>query len=116
MKKLLTILAILVGNAVYAQNIFKAIINDDKTKLPLTGATAIITSLKREATADTAGKIIIKDIPNGKIEVTFNFVGYLSQDKTLNFPLKDTTTVLEIYLEPLAGELAEVAIQTIRTN
>lgn len=116
MKKLLTILAILVGNAVYAQNTFKAIIKDDKTKLPLTGAITIIASLKKGATADTAGKINIKNIPNGKIEITFSLVGYIPQDKTLNFPLKDTTVALEIYLEPLAGELAEVVIQTTRTN
>jgi outer membrane receptor for ferrienterochelin and colicins len=116
MKKLLIILFILVCNSVYAQNIFKAVIKDDKTKLPLAGATAVINSLKKGATADTAGYITINNIPGGKFEITFSFVSYLSQDKTITFPQKNAAGILEIYLEPLAGELAEVTVQTTRTN
>ncbi len=116
MKKLLTILAILAGNAVYAQNIFKAVIKDDDTKKPLTGASAVITSLKIGATADTAGNIVIKNIPNGKLEITFSFVGYISKDMTIDFPKENGGKSIEILLEPLAGELAEVRVQTTRTN
>jgi len=115
MKKILTILAILVCNSVCAQNTFKAIIKNDDTKKNLPGATLVITSLNKGATADTSGTIIINNIPDGKIEITFSFVGYISQDKTIGFPLKNSEP-LEIDLEPLAGELAEVAIQTTRTN
>jgi outer membrane receptor for ferrienterochelin and colicins len=115
MKKLLTILAVLACNAVYAQNIFKAIIRDDDTKKTLTNATAIITALNKGATADTSGAVTLDNIPNGKIEITFSFVGYITQDKVIDFPLKNNYP-LEIDLEPLAGELAEVAIQTTRTN
>jgi outer membrane receptor for ferrienterochelin and colicins len=116
MKKLLTILAILAGNALYAQNIFKAVIKDDDTKKPLTGASATITSLKTGATADTTGNIMINNIPNGRVEVTFSFVGYISKDMTIDFPQKDGGKSIEISLEPLAGELAEVRVQTTRTN
>jgi iron complex outermembrane receptor protein len=116
MKKLLVIIFILVCNIVHAQNILKAVIKDDKTKLPLAGATAVITSLKKGVTADTAGQIIINNIPNGKVEIMFSFVGYLPQAKTINFPAKNAAEALEIYLEPLTGELAEVTIQTTRTN
>ena len=69
MQKILTLLAILVCNAVYAQNTFKAIIKDDDTKKPLTGATAIITSLKKGSTADTSGQIFINNIPDGRVQV-----------------------------------------------
>ncbi len=116
MKKLLAIILIPVCNIVHAQNVLKAVIKDDKTKLPLAGAAAVIASLKKGITADTAGQIIINNIPNGKVEITFSFVGYLPQAKTINFPAKNAAEALEIYLEPLAGELEEVTIQTTRTN
>jgi outer membrane receptor for ferrienterochelin and colicins len=116
MKKLLTIIAMLVCNAVYAQNTIKAVIRDDKTKLPLAGATGVITSLKKGGIADTAGTIIFTNIPNGRVEITFSFVGYIAQDKTIDLPPRNAGTALEIYLEPLAGELAEVMVQTTRTN
>lgn len=99
-----------------AQNTLKLIIKDDKTKLALPGATVYIAGLKKGATADTAGKITLANIPNGKFELKFSFVSYLAQDKTFTFPLKDSDAVSEIYLEPQAGELAEVVIQTTRTN
>jgi len=116
MKKLFILLGVLLCNTVYAQNTFKAVVKDDDTKTPLTGATAVITSLKIGSTADTSGLVIINNIPNGKYEVTFNFVGYISKDVTVTFGGNNTEKQLEIYLEPLAGELAEVTIQTTRTN
>jgi iron complex outermembrane receptor protein len=116
MKKLFILLAILLCNTVYAQNTFKAVVKDDDTKMPLAGATAVITSLKIGATADTSGVVIINNIPNGKYEITFNFVGYISKDVAVTFGGNNTEKQPEIYLEPLAGELAEVTIQTTRTN
>lgn len=116
MKKIFTIFAILAYSTVYAQNTFKAVIKDDKTKQPLIGATVIITSLHKGATADTTGTVIISNIPDGKLELTFSFIGYIPQDRVINFPLKNPVEALEIYLEPLAGELAEVIVQTTRTN
>lgn len=116
MKKLFILLGVLLCNTVYAQNTFKAVVKDDDTKTPLTGATAVITSLKIGSTADTSGLVIINNIPNGKYEITFNFVGYISKDVTVTFGGNNTEKQSEIYLEPLAGELAEVTIQTTRTN
>ena len=43
-------------------------------------------------------------------------VGYLPQEKTFVLPLKNIEPVIEVYLEPMAGELAEVVVQTNRTN
>jgi len=109
-------LAILVGNTVYAQNTFKAVVKDDDTKKPLAGATAVINALKTGATADTSGQVLIHNIPNGKLEITFNYVGYISKDVTVTFDGNNTDEPMEVCLEPLAGELAEVTIQTTRTN
>ena len=116
MKFYLLLFAILACHISYAQNTFKAVVKDDKTKLSLPGATATITALNLGATADTAGNITITNIPDSKFEVKFSFVGYFGQSKTITFPLKNPDEVMEIYLEPQSGELAEVTIQTTRMN
>ncbi|OCX51034.1 collagen-binding protein [Mucilaginibacter sp. PPCGB 2223] len=113
---LLLLLAIMAGHIACAQNTLRAIVKDDKTKQPLPGATLYIADLKKGATADTSGRIILSNIPDGKYELKFSFISYFGQDKTLVFPLKNPDEVLEIYLEPQSGELAEVVVQTTRTN
>jgi outer membrane receptor for ferrienterochelin and colicins len=116
MKFNLLLFAILAGHLSHAQNTFKASVKDDKTKLPLPGATATITSLNVGGKADTSGQITITNVPDGKYEVRFSFVGYLRQNKTIILPLKNPDEIMEIFLEPQSGELAEVTIQTTRTN
>ena len=116
MKFYLILFTILACQIAYAQNTFKAVVKDDKTKLPLPGATATITSLNLGGTADTSGRITVTNIPDGKYEVKFSFVGYFGQDKTIILPLKNPDEVMEVFLEPQSGELAEVTIQTTRTN
>ncbi|MDB5109954.1 MAG: collagen-binding protein, partial [Mucilaginibacter sp.] len=116
MKFYLFILALLAYHITCAQNTFKAVIKDDKTKQALPGAIATLTALNQGATANETGQITITNIPNGKFEIKFSLVGYLQQDKSITFPLKNPDDILEIYLEPQSGELAEVTVQTTRTN
>ncbi len=99
-----------------AQNTLRAVIKDDKTKLPMPGASVYIADLKKGATADTAGRIVLTNIPNGKFELTFSFITYFGQDKTLTFPLKNPDEIIEVYLEPQSGLLNEVTVQTTRTD
>ena len=114
-RSLLLLTALLYITAAFGQNTFNAIIRDDKTKLPLTGASATIPDLKIGTIADTAGMITLK-VPNGKFEIEFSFVGYGKVEKVLTFPMQDAATITEIFLEPQGGELTEVTIQTTRTN
>lgn len=116
MKYYLLLCALLAYHITSAQNTLRAVIKDDKTKLALPGATVYIADLKKGATADTAGKITLTNIPNGKFELKFSFISYLGQERTLSFPLKNPGEILEVYLEPQSGELAEVVIQTTRTG
>jgi len=116
MKKILLIIALLACQKLYAQNTIKFVIKDDNTKQPLIGATAFIKATKQGKIADTVGTVTLSNLPNGPVEITFSFVGYLSAEKTYTFPLKSLTPQIEIFLEPLAGELAEVMVQTTRTN
>ncbi|MBW4889710.1 TonB-dependent receptor [Mucilaginibacter sp. HMF5004] len=116
MKKLLLLLpALLYITMAYGQNTFRAIIRDDKTKQPLIGASAYIAALKLGTTTDTTGHLTLS-VPNGNFEIVFSYIGYSKTDKGITFPMKNPDSVTEIYLEPQGGELAEVTIQTTRTN
>jgi outer membrane receptor for ferrienterochelin and colicins len=115
MKKLILLL-LFTSNWAVAQNTFKAIIRNDKTQQTLPGATIYIPELKTGATADTSGMVILTNLPNGKTEIRFSFVGLMPQEKTFTFPLKKPGEVFIIGLEPSPDDMAEVVIQSTRTN
>lgn len=114
MKYLLLILFAGVLNA-KAQNTFRAIIKDQETKEPLTGATAVVEGLNIGAASDMNGNVIITDIPPGKQVIAFSFIGYETRRDTFNFPLNNAE-VREIHLSPSAGHLEETVIEATRTN
>lgn len=116
MRKIYLWVVLLLSFSARAQYTLRLIVKDDATKLPLAGATATIAGLKTAAAADTGGHIIFKNIPSGKYEVKVSMVGYLSENKELALPLKTESQIIEIYLEPMSGELNEVVIQTNRTG
>jgi len=99
-----------------AQNTFKALIRNDRTKEALKGATVSIPALKVSAVSDTSGLVIINNIPNGQFDIEITFVGFNRQEKAFSFPLQTPGQVIEFGLEPQADELAEVTIQSTRTN
>jgi outer membrane receptor for ferrienterochelin and colicins len=63
MKFYLLLFATLACHLSHAQNTFKAVVKDDKTKLPLPGAMATITSLNLGGKADTTGQITVTIFP-----------------------------------------------------
>ena len=99
-----------------AQNTFKAKIINAITKKALRGATISIPDLKINTSADTSGLITINNIPDGKFGVEISFTGFLNSDNIYSFPQKNLEQIMEISLSPSTGELAEVIIQTTRTN
>jgi iron complex outermembrane receptor protein len=115
MKKLLLMSTIvLCALYTYAQNTFKAVLRDEKTKAVLSAASCYIEKLKKGASTDTNGSVIITDIPNGKFEIEFTFTGYEEKQKEFSFPVADT--IYEIDLEAKEQELEEVTVQTTRSN
>ncbi|MDB5117426.1 MAG: TonB-dependent receptor plug [Mucilaginibacter sp.] len=106
----------LLSHWIMAQNTFKAKVINDQTKATLKGATAFIPDLKISAAADTSGLITIPNIPNGKFEIEITYVGFAKSEKVYIFPQKSPDQILEVSLEPATGELAEVTVQTTRTN
>jgi outer membrane receptor for ferrienterochelin and colicins len=115
-QSLIIISCILCSHISIAQNTFKALIRNDRTGEVLKGATVTILSLKLSAISDTLGVIIMNNIPNGKFEIQITYVGFSKQQKVFTFPLAHPNEEIEFGLEPQPGELAEVTIQTTRTN
>ena len=115
MKKLIILIISGLPFFAKAQNTFTAFLKDGETKEILIGATAYLPALKTGASTDTTGKIIIKNIPNGKYEIQFSYTGYAKKEMEVGFPIKDSLP-LEILLKNASQELGEVVIQTTRTN
>jgi iron complex outermembrane receptor protein len=91
----------------YAQNIFKAIIKNEKTKETLSSVSVFVVNSQNSSTSDENGFVTIENIPNGKQTIIFNLIGYRKKEKTFEFPENKT---FEIFLEPTAEELEEVKI------
>jgi iron complex outermembrane receptor protein len=117
MKRIFMFLSfMLLSHWLLAQNTFKAKVVNDQTKAALKGATATIPDLKITASTDTSGFITIANIPNGKFEIDITVVGFGITEKIYSFPLLKPEEIITIGLEPTTGELAEVTIQSTRTN
>ncbi len=103
----------LLCEAAYSQNIFRAIIRDDKTKAPLAGATAQLIQSGDAAISGSLGIVEIKNIKPGNIKIAFSYAGYQSKTADFTFPVNDT---VEILLEAQEENLEEVVIQSTRTS
>jgi len=97
-----------------AQNTFTALIKDEDTKEALPFANVILEGTRIGGSADTTGKVTIKNIPDGKQTLVFSYVGYRKKEKDLTFPLKTSQPVI-VYLEK-SEELQTVTIASTRTN
>ncbi|MGF7079628.1 TonB-dependent receptor domain-containing protein [Mucilaginibacter sp. UYCu711] len=120
MKKLTVLVAALLCTAfACAQNTFKAVIKDIKTKETLIGATALLSGTTKGASSDTAGLVMLTNISDGLQIIQFRYVGYRTQTDTLNFPLAQFEPML-ILLQPAGKgdgeELGEVVIGATRSS
>ena len=120
MKKLIVLfIALIYTTMAYAQHTFKAIIKDAKTNETLIGATALIQGINKGATADTAGLIILTNIPSGKQVIRFSYIGYETLTDTLTFPLEQTS-LMTILLQPKGKEggeeLNEILVSSTRSS
>ncbi len=99
---------------IFAQNTFTAILKDEASKQPLVYANAVVEGTKIGGSSNAEGRVVIKNIPNGKHTIIFSYVGYRKKEKTYRFPLKDNQ-VITLYLEK--NELLKlVTVVSTRTN
>ncbi|UEG51422.1 TonB-dependent receptor [Mucilaginibacter daejeonensis] len=120
MKRLLVLIAALLYTALaYSQNTFKAVIKDGKTNEPLIGVTVLLQGTTKGATTDTAGKVLITDIPNGMQVFQFRYVGYETRLDTLIFPLTSSEPLVMQLTPSGEGEgekLTEVTVSATRSS
>jgi len=108
MRNLLCILFLTICTTnLFAQNTFKAVIKNEKTKETLASISVFIINSQINSISDENGNVTIENIPNGKQIIVFNLIGYRKKEKTFEFPQND---IIEIFLEPTAEELEEVKI------
>ncbi|TRX25540.1 TonB-dependent receptor [Flavobacterium franklandianum] len=91
----------------FAQNTFKAVIKNEKTKETLASVSVFIVNSQINSISDENGNVTIENIPNGKQTIVFNLIGYRKKEKTFEFPQYE---IFEIFLEPTSEELEEVKI------
>ena len=75
-KTLLFLFVIILCNSITAQNTFKAIIQDGKTKELLIGATAAVAGTRNGAITNEYGFVEINNIANGKQTIQVSMLGY----------------------------------------
>lgn len=108
MRSLLSVIFITICSTnLFAQNTFKAVIKNEKTKETLASVSVFITNAKINSISDENGKVTIENIPNGKQIIVFSLIGYRKKEKTFEFPQNE---IIEIFLEPTSEELEEVKI------
>ncbi|MBC8484769.1 MAG: TonB-dependent receptor [Bacteroidetes bacterium] len=115
MKKLIIII-LLFPIFANAQNTFTAIVKDSLTNELLIGSTAVLKGTTNGSSADINGKIEIKNIPDGKQTIVFNYIGYEKKELNFIFPLADSLKGQIIYLKSEAMEIEEIVVTSTRTD
>ena len=115
-KIFLPLVAILISCNVFAQNTFKAIIQDSITEEKLFGVTAIIQNTNTGGSSDTNGNLIISNIPNGNHNFMISYLGYQSKLISVAFPLNDSAKSVLIPLVSKEKELNTVVISSTRSS
>jgi len=114
MQQIFLVAVILIfGFTASAQHTFKAKIINKETGEGVTKASVTIEELKRSLAADSAGIVLIKDIPAGKYTIKITSVGYAEKELMYDFPPNQDIT---IEMETEHEEEEEVVIQSTRSS
>ena len=116
MKKIILVTGIIFSQTAFAQNIYRAAINDSVTKEALIGAAAVLKGTKNGSITDNNGKIEIRNIPNGQQSIILNYIGYKTRELSFTFPLADSLQNKIIFLEPESEIMEEVVVTSTRIN
>ena len=102
-------------HAVHAQHTFIAVTRDSITHETLTGVSAVVEGTLNGSNSDINGKIEIKNIPDGRVNILFSLIGYKKTARSFQFPFVPEKPV-EIFLAAENVSLQEITISTTRTN
>lgn len=117
MRKVLFLLVVLlVGFHCFSQNNFSCILLDAGTGEPLSNVSVLLKGSGKGSSSDADGKIMIRNIPNGKQVFVFSSVGYKEQTLEFNFPVSKPDSLITISMEPEEKEIEKVIISSSRTD
>jgi iron complex outermembrane receptor protein len=115
MQRIFLVAAILIsGIAASAQHLFKAKIINRESGEPIAGATVSIETLKKNAIADSLGRVVMNDIPAGKYLIKITSVGFADKGQNFEFPLSNNEIIIEMVAEHEEEE--EIIIQSTRST
>ncbi|MCC8358567.1 TonB-dependent receptor [Salinimicrobium sediminilitoris] len=103
------------GLAANAQNVLKIKVIDAETDQPLYGANASIAGTTIGATANEEGVITLENIPNGIQIIRISYVGFATQELSMEFPLSEEKFIT-IKLAPEGEHMEEVIISATRSR
>jgi len=114
--KLLLIPALLLCINAFAQSAggrISGIVADEAEDTPLRGATIVVKELQKGEVADINGKFSFTDLPEATYTLSIEYIGYLTQEKTVRVERGKTSSV-SVYLkeEPLSLEFATVTAKS----
>lgn len=108
MKRLITILCLLICSRVFSQNELRGKIINNKTKMPLQNVSVYIADLKAGAVSNAEGIFSIKNIPVSNYLVEASLAGFTSKVQKLSI---SGISTIDFYLDPYVLELPTI-IQT----
>ena len=108
-------LLVIINSFQYAQSIsFKGKVLDYETNTSLAGVNIYDSSKVFTASTDNSGNFIIKNIPPGKYDFTFSFIGYLKHN--ISVVINNSVTSKIIKLIPAPVTLGEVTVTSTKTD
>ena len=113
MKTSIHLLLLIAGFSIYAQNSISGKITNTENK-PLLGVEIYAPEIHKGTTSKEDGTYVLTNIPNGKIKLTFNHLGYKTVSKILD--LQSNNQTLNIVLEESFFEMDEIIISTLFIN
>ena len=109
MKKIILVLFLGLSAFLQAQNTVSGKVTDSKNN-PLVGVSVYASELHKSTNTDANGMYSLSELPNGDLILTFSYVGFATQSKTIN--KIQVAHTLDITLEETAFQMDEVIVST----
>ncbi|MFM2368292.1 MAG: hypothetical protein RL619_592 [Bacteroidota bacterium] len=109
MKKFIIALFLGFSAILQAQNTLSGIVTD-RNNQPIKGVSVYASELHKGTATDENGKYTFTNLPNGNLKLTFTFVGFGTQNKTIIALQKENT--LNVILEETIFQMDEVIVST----
>ena len=93
---------------------FKGKVLDYETNSPLAGVNIYDTGREYTASTDNVGNFVIKNIPYGKYNFTFTFIGYLTQKISIDINKSSAAKTVKMIPAPIT--LGEVTVTSTKTD